>query len=64
MLHYGQFDLPLRHYRGDIFEIVKIPITSRTHLEVSFHQNDSGAIAGLAIPFERAVADIVFGRAE
>ena len=63
-LHYGQFTLPLRHYRGDIFEIVKIPVTSRAHLEVAFHNNESGAIAGLAIPFERAVADILFVRAE
>ena len=64
MLHYGQFALPLRPYKGDIFEIVKIPVTSRTHLEVSFHKNESGGIAGLTVPFERAVADILFVRAE
>jgi len=61
-LHYGQFALPLRHYRDDIFEIVKIPVTSRTHLEVSFAVDETGAIAGLAIPFDRDVADIYFAR--
>ncbi len=64
VLHYGQFALPLRHYRGDIFEIVKIPVTSRSHLEVAFLNGQSGAINGLAIPFERAVADILFVRAQ
>ena len=59
-LRYGQFTLPLRHYRGDIFEIVKIPVTSRAHLEVSFDKNESGEIVSLAVPFERAVADILF----
>jgi CubicO group peptidase (beta-lactamase class C family) len=64
VLHYGQFTLPLRHYRGDIFEIVKIPVTSRAHLEVAFSENESGAINALAIPFEDAVADILFRRAD
>ena len=59
-LRYGQFALSLRHYRGDIFEIVKIPVTSRTHLEVSFALDETGAIVRLAIPFDRDVADIVF----
>ncbi|MDA0228594.1 MAG: serine hydrolase [Proteobacteria bacterium] len=63
-LGYGQFTLPLRPYRGDIFEIVKIPVTSRSHLEVSFLNDGDGAIAGLTIPFERAVADILFVRSE
>ena len=63
-LRYGQFTLPLRHYRGDIFEIVKIPVTSRAHLEVSFDKNESGEIVSLAVPFERAVADILFVRAK
>ena len=64
VLHYGQFALPLRHYRADIFEIVKIPVTSRTHLEVSFHKDESGAITSLAMPFEHAVADILFVRSD
>jgi len=63
-LSYGQFTLPLRSYRGDIFEVVKIPVTSRSHLEVAFLNDGDGAIAGLTIPFERAVADILFVRAE
>ena len=63
-LRYGQFTLPLRHYRGDIFEIVKIPVTSRAHLEVSFDKNESGEIVSLAVPFERAVADILFVRSD
>ncbi len=63
-LHYGQFSLPLSHYRGDIFEIVKIPVTSDSHLEVSFRKDQSGAVASLTIPFEPAVADILFVRAE
>ena len=64
VLRYGQFTLPLRHYRGDIFEIVKIPVTSRTHLEVAFSTNENGEITNLTVPFERAVADILFERAE
>ena len=64
MLRYGQFTLPLRHYRGDIFEVIKIPVTSRTHLEVAFNKNENDEIANLAIPLERAVADILFERAE
>ena len=64
ILEYGQFSLPLRHHRGDIFEIVKIPVTSRTHLEVAFQQDGGGSLSGLAIPFERAVADILFMRTE
>jgi len=64
VLHYGQFALPLRPYHGDIFEIVKIPVTSRNHLEVSFLEDNSGAISGLTIPFERAVASILFVRNE
>ncbi|MBT3926271.1 MAG: serine hydrolase [Rhodospirillaceae bacterium] len=64
VLEYGQFTLPLRHYRGDIFEIVKIPVTSRSHLEVTFSTNESGEIKNLAVPFERAVADILFARAD
>ena len=63
-LRYGQFTLPLRHYRGDIFEIVKIPVTSRAHLEVSFDKNESGEIVSLAVPFERAVANILFVRSD
>ncbi len=63
-LSYGQFTLPLRPYHGDIFEIVKIPVTSRSHLEVAFLNDGGGAVAGLTIPFERAVADILFVRAE
>ena len=64
VLHYGQFALPLRPYHGDIFEIVKIPVTSRNHLEVSFLEDNSGAISGLTIPFERAVTSILFVRNE
>ncbi|MBT7291307.1 MAG: DUF3471 domain-containing protein, partial [Rhodospirillaceae bacterium] len=64
VLEYGQFTLPLRHYRGDIFEIVKIPVTSRSHLEVTFSTNESGEIKNLAVPFERAVSDILFARAD
>ncbi len=64
MLRYGQFTLALSHYRGDIFEIDNIPTTSRTHLEVAFHTNESGEIVCLAVPFERSVADILFLRAE
>ncbi len=64
VLHYGQFTLPLRHYRGDIFEIIKIPVTSRTHLKVAFPTNENGEIKNLTVPFERAVADIRFERVE
>ena len=49
---------------SDIFEIVKIPVTSRNHLEVSFLEDNSGAISDLTIPFERAVTSILFVRNE
>jgi CubicO group peptidase (beta-lactamase class C family) len=61
-LRWGRLALPLRHYRGDIFEIVKIPTTSRSHLAVAFRTDENGEITDLTVPFERDVADIVFAR--
>lgn len=59
---FHRFDLPLRHFHYDMFEIEKIPLTAYRRLKVSFFYDKAGAIDRLAVPLEYTVDDIVFRR--
>jgi hypothetical protein len=59
---FHRFNLPLRHFHYDIFEIEKIPLTAYERLKVSFFYNKAGEIDRLAVPLEYTVDDIVFRR--
>jgi len=61
-LTYNRLTTPLRHFHYDVFQAPENPLNPLQLALVNFATNLQGEIAGLAVPLEASVKEIVFQR--
>ena len=61
-LGYAKLQLPMEHFHYDVFETAPISPAQPTRWKVQFLSDMTGAVTGLAIPFEPALKPIVLTR--
>lgn len=61
-ISYNGFTSALRHFHYDVFETPQNALNRLERMKVMFHTNWDGEIAGLSIPFQSGVKDIMYER--